>query len=383
MRVLVAPTSFKGSLTPRQAADAIADGFRMGCPGVDLVHRPLADGGEGTLQVLLDALDGDARPTVVDDPLGRPAEAEIGLIDGGRIAIVESAQAIGLGRLNRDELDPLRASSAGVGQLTLAALETGAETLWIGLGGSATVDGGLGMLQALGGRCLDRLGHPLPRGGQSLSQVGSIDLSTVDARLETVKLVALCDVVSPLLGERGAQLYMAQKGVNPEQVVHLDAGLRRWAEVMARDVGVTVAERPGSGAAGGLGAALAALGAELRSGSRLILDALHVDDAVPSADLIVTGEGQLDVQTAEGKPIAELRRLAQTHERPIVALCGSRSNAGSLSDLGPMAVFAIVPGPMTADEAMAEAGDHLRETAQQVGALVDALGEGAVDGPDR
>lgn len=374
MKILIAPTSFKGSLTPVEAADAIASGIRAGFPNAELVTLPLADGGEGTLQVLTDTLNGERRQATVDDPLGRPVDAEFGLIDDGRIAVVESAQAIGLTRLPEVERDPFRASSHGVGQLIRAALDTDARTLWIGLGGSATVDGGLGMLQSLGARCLDSDGRPVSRGGRGLDELSSIDLAPLDERLAKIELIALCDVQSPLLGDRGARLYMAQKGASSEQAEVFESGLRRLANVAERVANCRIDTVSGSGAAGGLGAALALLDARLVSGSHFVMDALDAEAAVASADLVITGEGRLDVQTSAGKPVAALAARAQAHGCPILALCGSWSGSQSLvADLGLTACFSIVPEPMPNAQALRQADDHLHNTARGLGALIDAL----------
>ncbi len=370
MRILIAPTSFKGSLSPSEAARAMVNGLQAGFPGCALTQAPLADGGEGTLRLLRTTLDGRTKRVPVEDPLGRSVEASIALLPNG-VAFVEMAQAAGLTLLDEDERDPMRASSFGVGQLIKAALDEGAREIWIGLGGSATVDGGLGMLHALGVRLRDPDGQALPPGGRGLIDLASLDASESDRRLAHVGLKALCDVESVLLGAQGAQLYMPQKGATQEQIPELIDGLERFADLVERDRERDVRNVPGAGAAGGLGAALAYLGAELVSGSRFVMDALDVDRKLASCDLVITGEGTIDDQTVQGKTIGALADRCRSFGRPLVALCGS--HAGDLTDLqseGIDAVFSIVSGPVSRDAAMAEAARYLEQTAHSVGVVM-------------
>ncbi|MFB6286632.1 MAG: glycerate kinase, partial [Candidatus Bipolaricaulia bacterium] len=286
MRVLIAPAPFKGSLSSIAAADAIARGLRAGWPDAELSTTPLADGGEGTLHVLHSARDGTLERVTVTDPFGRAIEAQLGWLPGA-IAVVEMAQAAGLALMTDEERDPMRASTHGVGESIRKALDGGAREIWIGLGGSATVDGGLGMLQALGAQLLDDAGRPVSGGGQGLRDLASVDLSTLDARLSRTPLKALCDVDSPLLGPQGAQLYMLQKGATTEQCEELASGLARFADLVERDLAGDVRDVAGAGAAGGLGAALTLLGADLVSGSRFVMDALDLDRKLASCDLVI------------------------------------------------------------------------------------------------
>lgn len=372
MKILVAPAAFKGSLRPREAAEAIAEGLRQASPDFDLQICPLADGGDGTLEVLLAARGGHSLKALVEDPLGRPVEAEIGILNG--VAVVEMARAAGLVLLAPEERDPRKASTYGVGQLVLAALDQGVREIWLGLGGSATVDGGAGFLQALGTKLLDEQGKPIPQGGVGLRRLAKIELSSLDPRMKQTKIVALCDVLGPLLGPRGARLYMPQKGATPEMCEELERNLVHFAEIALRDTGVDVQEVPGAGAAGGLGAALALLGAELVSGSAFVAEKLHLEERVRECDLILGGEGRVDAQTLEGKGILELARLAKQHTKPLIVLCGSRS--GDLSPLhkeGVTAVFPVVPGPVALEEALQRGEENVRETAHQLGALLRAL----------
>jgi len=373
MRILIAPTSFKGSLFPTDAAEAIAEGLHAGFPEVELMRAPLADGGEGTLQLLRTTLDGRTKRVPVEDSLGRSTEASIALLPNG-VAFVEMAQAAGLMLLDEDERDPMRASSFGVGQLITAALDEGVREIWVGLGGSATVDGGLGMLHALGVELCDRDGQALPPGGRGLVKLASLEASEWDRRLAHVDLKALCDVDSVLLGPQGTKLYMPQKGATEEQIPELSDGLARFADCVARAGERDVRDVPGAGAAGGMGAALAFLGADLVSGSRFVMDALDVDRKLASCDLVVTGEGTIDDQTLQGKSIGALADRCRSFGRPLVALCGSHMvDSADLQAQGIDAIFSIVSGPASRDAAMAEAERNLAKTSQNVGALVRAI----------
>jgi glycerate kinase len=373
VKVLVAPCSFKGSLSPTEAARAIDAGFREGFPGAATRCLPIADGGEGTLEVLGAAGLSRASARTLD-ALGRTVPAEIGFFPDGS-AVVESAQACGLWRLAREERDPMRASSVGVGMLLDAALARGARRLLVGLGGSATVDGGLGMLEALGARALDGAGVPVPRGGAGLARLQHLDLAPVRARLRGVDLVALCDVLSPLLGPRGARMYMAQKGVSPAEEDALEAGLVRLAEVALRDYGLDLRDLAGAGAAGGLGAALALCGARLVSGGEAVLDALGVREAVAGSDLVLGGEGRVDEQTLAGKAIAALAGATRAVRRPLLVFCGSvGAGREALARAGITAVFPLVRGPVDEEEAIGRASELLRAAAREVGWLAAALG---------
>ena len=369
MRVLVAPQEFKGSLTAREAATAIAEGVRAAAPDAALDVVPLADGGPGFVEAMLAAAGGEARTATVRDPLGRPVPAAFALLDGGRTAVIEMAEAAGVKRLAADELDPRRASTHGVGDLVRAALDAGARRLLIGIGGSATNDGGAGMAQALGARLLDAAGRDLPPGGAALAALARIDASGLDPRLADVEVVAATDVRNVLCGPEGASaVFGPQKGADTVAVAELDAALRRFAEVVARDVGVAVAERRGAGAAGGLGAGLLAfLGAELEPGFPLVARAVDLEARVAAADLVLTGEGLLDGQTGYGKTVAGVAAMGRGAGVPVVALCGGMA-AGwrALLGTGLTSAFSIVPGPLTLAEAQHRAAAHVTEAAEQV-----------------
>ncbi|HKE98604.1 MAG TPA: glycerate kinase [Actinomycetes bacterium] len=321
MRVVVAPDKFKGSLTADQAARAIEAGLRRARPDARVDRLPVADGGDGTLAVLVAA--GARRVEVpATGPTGQPVDAAIGLLDG--VAMVEMAEASGLRRLPGGVPAPLEATTYGTGELIRAALDHGAARVVLGIGGSATSDGGAGMAAALGARFLDAAGRSLPPGGAALLRLARVDAAGLDPRLADAEVTVACDVDNPLVGPNGAAaVYGPQKGASPDEVLLLDSALRRYARVLAEGLSLDLAEVPGAGAAGGLGAgAIAFLGAALRPGIELVLDLLGFDRAVASADLVVTGEGALDHQTLRGKAPAGVARAATAHGVPVVALAG-------------------------------------------------------------
>ena len=374
MKILIAPCAFKGSLSAGEAAQAIAAGLHAADPTIKTQECPLADGGEGTLAILLHALGGQEFTAGVLDPLGHEIRARYGLLTAGRIALIEMAQAAGLTLLEPGERDPLQASSYGVGQLISAALDQGALQIWIGLGGSATVDGGAGMLQALGARLLDAHGENIPRGGAALAQLVRLELSDLDPRLQDAELLVLCDVLSPLSGPRAAQLYMPQKGADPDMCKLLERNLERLAEVAQSSTGLDLRRLRGAGAAGGLGAALALLRGKLLSGSRFIIERLRVAEQAKNCDLLIGGEGCLDEQTLEGKAILALARLAKAQDKPLIVLCGQRlGELARLHQAGMTAAFSIASGPGCEAAALQRAAQHLKATATQLGQLIGAL----------
>lgn len=323
MRILVGPQEFKGTLSSTEAARAIAAGLSAEYPDWQLDLLPMADGGPGTLDAVLAARSGERRRERVADPLMRTVEAEWGLLaDGG--AVVECAAASGLWRLRPNELDPRRASSFGTGQLIAHALEAGCTSLQIGLGGSATNDGGAGMAQALGYRLLDAAGNDLPPGGAALARLHRIDASAAHAGIAALRVLGATDVTNPLSGPEGASaVYGPQKGADAAAVAELDAALTRFAEVVRRDLGVDVRSVPGAGAAGGLGAGLIAfLGAELAPGARIIGDITNIQARIAAADVVITGEGRLDQQTDFGKGPAYVASLAAAAGKPCIAIAG-------------------------------------------------------------
>jgi glycerate 2-kinase len=322
--VIVAPQSFKGSADAVAVASAIARGIKRAWPAARIEEMPLADGGEGTVRALVTATTGRLRRSRVHDPLGRVIDAEWGLLGDGTTAVVEMAAASGLPLLEPTERDPRITSTRGTGELILAAAASGAHRIVIGIGGSATNDGGAGMAQAFGYRFLDREGHELPEGGAALARLGRIDGQT-DPRLVRPSIEVACDVRNPLLGPEGASaVYGPQKGATPEIVRELDAALARYADVVEAFVGRPIRDVPGAGAAGGLGAGLLAfLDARLVSGSDLVLRAVKFSERIVGADLIVTGEGRVDRQSGYGKLTGAVTAAARRAGVPVVAVAGS------------------------------------------------------------
>lgn len=369
MRIVIAPDSFKGSLTARQAAEAMAAGARRVFPDAELILVPMADGGEGTVQSLLDALGGDRRTVTVEDPLGRPVEASFGLLGEGDTAVLEMAAASGLTLIPEELRDPLRASTYGTGQLIRAALDAGARRILIGIGGSATNDGGAGMAEALGYRFLDAAGERLPRGGAALARLARIDADGVDPRLERTKFVTACDVTNPLLGPNGASaVYGPQKGATPEMVAMLDEALACLAQRLEEDLGVSVRDLPGAGAAGGLGAGLVAFcRAELRRGVEMVIDAVGLRGLVARADLVLTGEGRLDGQTVHGKTPHGVAGVAKEAGLPVLAVGGGLGPGyRDVYAAGIEAVASIIPGPSTLAEAVERAPDLLADATERL-----------------
>lgn len=375
MHILVAPQEFKGSLTAVEAAAAIAAGLARVLPAATVEQVPLADGGPGTVAAVAAAAAGELRRAPCRDPLGRPLTATFTLLDGGRTALLEMAAAAGLTLLRPEERDAKRTSTEGVGDLIRAALDAGARRIVLGLGGSATNDGGSGMARALGVRFLDAEGHELPPGGAALMRLARVDVTGLDPRLRKVDVIGATDVRNPLCGPQGASaVYGPQKGATPTDVAELDTALRHYATVLRRDLSVDVADLPGAGAAGGLGAALVAfLGATLRSGFELVAETVRLEPRLAGTDLVITGEGRLDGQSLFGKTTVGVARLARRHGVPVVALCGGLGDGWeqALAE-GLTAVWSIAPGPATLAELETRAASLLATAAAQVGRLFAA-----------
>ena len=333
MRIVVAPNAFKGSLTALEAAEAIAEGVRVAAAEADLVLVPIADGGDGTVDALVAATHGEQRTQRVRGPLGEPVDAEYGMIDGGSTAVIEMAKAAGLALVPRGKGDPRITTTYGVGELLQHAYDEGARHFVVGIGGSATNDGGAGMAQALGYHLLDEHGHELPSGGLALKRLARIHVGGVHAKWKEAEVDVACDVTNPLTGPSGASaVYGPQKGATPEMVAELDAALQHFAEIIRRDLGVDVERLPGAGAAGGLGAGLVAFtGARLRPGAEMVMETLHVDERLAGAQLVITGEGRLDSQTARfGKGPAAVAKRARRAGIPVVAIGGSLADETEL-----------------------------------------------------
>lgn len=367
MRVLLAPDGFGGTLSPAAAASAMAAGWRTAAPDDVLDLAPLSDGGPGFLEVLAAALpDAVLHGFSVEDPLARPVSASV-LLDG-TTAYVESAAACGLHLLEPGERDPLATTTYGVGQLLVGALDAGATRIVVGLGGSATNDGGAGMLAALGLSRHDAAGERLPPGGAALRRVERL-AGAVDARLAGVELIAATDVDSPLLGLYGASaVFGPQKGASREDVALLDAALARWADVLEARLGTSVRDRPGAGAAGGLGAALFALGARREPGIALVQSAVALDARLAEADLVLTGEGSFDPSSLSGKVVSGVARLAAEHAVPCVVLAGDVSvGRREAAAAGIDSAWSLVEA-VGRERAFAEPAAALAELAERVAA---------------
>lgn len=373
MKIVIAPDSFKESLTAMAVANEIEAGFREFYPDAEYVKLPVADGGEGTVQAMIDASGGRRVNLQVSGPLGEPVDAFYGLMGDGATAVIEMAAASGLELVPTALRDPLRTSSYGTGQLIRNALDAGARRFVLGVGGSATNDGGAGMVQALGGRLLDAGGGELPLGGGALDRLQGIDLSGLDERIKDCVFDIACDVSNPLVGPQGAShIFGPQKGATPAMVEQLDANLRHYADVIERELGQQVADVPGAGAGGGIGAAmLVFLGGSLRPGSEIVTAAVGLDAAVADADLVITGEGRIDSQTIHGKTPVGVARVAQRHGKPVIAIAGCLApGAAVVHGHGIAAVFSAVSRPCTVEQALAEAAQNVRSAARNVAAVL-------------
>ncbi|HEU4964681.1 MAG TPA: glycerate kinase [Bacilli bacterium] len=369
MKIVVAPDSFKGSLSAREVGLAIRKGVERALPHADIPVVPMADGGEGTLECLIDATGGTWRTAEVRNPLGELIEASYGLLGDGVTCAIEMAQSSGLYLIAPEQRDPLRTTTYGVGELIQAGLDQGCRRFLLGLGGSATNDGGAGMLQALGVELLDAQGGEIGQGGGELSKLREIRTAGLDPRLADCEFLIACDVDNPFVGPKGAShVFGPQKGATPKMVLELDANLRHFANLIDQTVGVAIHDLPGTGAAGGLsGALLAFLGGKLQSGIQLVIEAVGLEEQLRDADLVITGEGQIDFQTAHGKTPSGVALLAQSHGIPTIALCGSVGDGiDVLHEQGIAAVYSIVNQPMTLEEAMARTAELLTHTAEQV-----------------
>jgi glycerate kinase len=353
MKIIVAPNTFKGSMSATQAAKAITRGVLEVFPKADVVEIPVADGGEGTVEALVTAHAGTYGWVNVEGPLGAPVLASYGLIDGGRTAVVELASASGYVLITPAARDARKTSTYGFGQLIEAARKSGAESIIAGIGSSATNDGGAGMAEALGFRFLDNEGRELPRGGLALLRLERIDGSRLNPGWRSVKVKVACDVTNPLTGPQGASyVYGPQKGADPQTVRLLDKALGHFAEVIEKDLHKSVSDVPGAGAAGGTGAGLLAfLDATLVPGAALVIDASGLDKALPGAQLVITGEGRVDRQTAYGKAPGEIARRALAAGVPLLLMAGSKAKGWeTLREKG-----------VTAVEVLAQEGENLQD----------------------
>lgn len=392
MRVLIAPDKFKGSLSASRVADAMAHGVADAVPGAEIVVCPMADGGDGTVEAVLAATGAEVRRATVRGPLpGSTAEAQWAYLPPGTlpasgpianldtddpVALIEMARASGLTLVPEELRDPMATGTWGTGDLILDALDAGCQQVVVGVGGSGTVDGGTGMAVGLGYRLLGEDGAELPGNGASLRLMRSIDASGADPRIKATRFLVATDVDNPLLGEDGAaRVFGPQKGAGPAEVDALDAGLARFAEIVERDLGVSVSGLPGAGAAGGLGAGLVAFcGAGVESGFALVASVVRLQEKLAAVDLVLTGEGSFDLQSAGGKTPWGVARLASGHGVPAVIVAGRLADDGPGTVPSGVATYCVLGGPVGLDEAMRDAAAHVRSGTAR---LMRLLGPGA------
>lgn len=368
MKIVIAPDSFKESLSATQVAQAIARGVKHAIPDATTVCLPMADGGEGTVDAVLGATDSKRRTKTVHNANGEPISASWAWL-GDDTAVIEMAAAAGLEHIPRDQRDPMKASSFGVGELILDALDAGVRRIVLGLGGSATNDAGAGMMQALGLRVLDQSGNALEPGGAALTRCHRIDTSGLDPRLSHIDVTIASDVNNPLCGPTGASaIFGPQKGASPQQVKSLDHALSCFADACLHALGKDMREQPGSGAAGGVGfAAHAFLRARFRPGVEVIAEISGLSQAIEGAALVITGEGRMDAQTLRGKTPMGVANVCRAAGVPVIAIAGSLGqDYQALYPVGIVAAFSVVPGPMTLDEACRDAANLLEHRASDI-----------------
>lgn len=373
MKIVIAPDSYKESLSALEVANAIEQGFREIWPDADYVKLPVADGGEGTVEAMVAATAGRIVDVDVTGPLGEPVTAFFGLSGDERTAFIEMAAASGLEQVPVALRDPLKTTSWGTGELIRHALDAGVDHIIIGLGGSATNDGGAGMVQALGAKLLDARQNEIGKGGAALDALARIDISQLDPRLAACRIEVACDVTNPLTGKEGASaVFGPQKGATAETIDRLDTALVHYAQIIARDLEVDVLELAGGGAAGGMGAALYAFcGAQLRRGIEIVTDALQLDACVADADLVVTGEGRMDSQTIHGKVPVGVAKVAKRYHKPVIGIAGSlTADVGIVHEHGLDAVFSVIYTICTLDDALKNAAENVRMTARNVAATI-------------
>ncbi|EMM3427434.1 glycerate kinase [Klebsiella aerogenes] len=378
MKIVIAPDSYKESLSALDVATAIETGFREIYPHAEYVKVPVADGGEGTVEAMVAATQGHIVQVSVTGPLGEPVNAFYGLSGDMRCAYIEMAAASGLESVPPTRRNPLQTTSWGTGELIRHALDAGVSQIIIGIGGSATNDGGAGMAQALGAKLLSAGQQQIAPGGGALETLARIDLSELDPRLADCRIDVACDVTNPLTGPQGASaVFGPQKGATAAMIERLDRGLQHFAQIIDRDLDIDVLNLEGGGAAGGMGAALYAFcGANLRPGIEIVTDALGLAELVADADLVITGEGRIDSQTIHGKVPVGVAKVAKRFNVPVIGIAGSlTADVGVVHQHGLDAVFSVLYSVCTLDEALANAAANVRMTARNVAAVLDMGGK--------
>jgi len=373
MKIVIAPDSFKESLSALEVAKAIESGFREIFPDAHYVKLPVADGGEGTVEAMVAATHGKVVKVKVTGPLGEPIEAFFGLSGDSNVAFIEMAAASGLESVPQAKRNPLKTTSFGTGELIRHALDHGVKHCIIGIGGSATNDGGAGMVQALGAKLLDTQGQQIGQGGGALEQLSSIDISELDPRIKDCRFEVACDVTNPLTGKNGASaIFGPQKGATPEMVKQLDGYLAHFAKLIKGSLNIDVDSLPGAGAAGGMGAGLHAFcGAQLRQGIEIVTEALGLEALVKDATLVITGEGRIDSQSINGKVPIGVARVAKRYNKPVIGIGGSLTkDVDVVFDHGLDAVFSVLSSICTLEDALTNAAENLHNTARNIAATI-------------
>ncbi|WP_461832942.1 glycerate kinase [Desulfothermus sp.] len=371
MKIILAPNAYKGSISAKHAADVMAEGIITEFPNIEIEKVPFSDGGDGLLEVLRDIFDGEIVECTVKDPLFRDIKSEICFVKKDRLAAIEMAKASGIALLKESEKDPTKTTSYGTGQLIEKALDLGAKKIIVGIGGSATNDGGIGMAAALGIKFLDKEKKEIFPCGDNLIKINEIDLTNLDPRVRDVEIVVVCDVENPLIGENGAtRVYGPQKGATEEMIELLEKGLMNLASIIKTKLGIDVTEIPGGGAAGGIGAGFYAfLGASLKKGIEVMKELTGLEEKIKGADLVITGEGKLDNQVFYGKGPYGVAEIAQKYGVPCIAIAGAIDkdlDFEKLEQVGIICVFSICPAPISLDEAMSSVKTYLKNTTRQV-----------------
>lgn len=372
MKIVIAPDSFKESLTALEVADAIEIGFKKILPQAEYIKVPMADGGEGTVQSLIDATGGRRIDVDVTAPLGNKIRSFFGILGDDKTAVIEMAAASGLHLVPLEQRNPLNTTSFGTGELINAALNLGVNHIILGIGGSATNDGGAGMLQALGAKLLDANQQQIPLGGEALLQLTHIDLANINPRLSHIQLDVACDVTNPLCGELGASaIFAPQKGATPAMVQTLDRALSHFAYIIKQDLALNIRDQAGAGAAGGMGGGLFILpNVQLKSGVKIVIDALNLAKIVQQADLIITGEGQMDGQSIYGKTPIGVAQLAKQFDKPVIAIVGSlKKGYSAVYENGIDSVFPIIPHLGSLEDTLKCGRENLISTAQNIAKL--------------
>lgn len=367
--IVLAPDSFKESMTAKEVCEAMERGIRKANSQIRCIHVPMADGGEGTRQSLVDATGGRVYSKEVVGPLGNNVVAEYGILGNGEIGVIEMASASGIHLVDSEKRNPLITTTFGTGHLIKACLDKGVKKLLIGIGGSATNDGGAGFIQALGGRLLDENGDDLSYGGGALAKLHTIDLSNLDERLKYVSVEVACDVNNPLCGKEGASyVFGPQKGATREMIEILDQNLSHYAEVIKEQLGKDVISKAGAGAAGGLGAGLMAfLDVKLKSGIEMVIEYANLEEKVRDADMVWTGEGSIDFQTQYGKTPLGVAMIAKKYNKPVIALAGRVGNdIDVLYDKGIDAIFGIMRGVTSIEEALVKGPENVEKTSENI-----------------